>query len=369
MGSVMASSSRGQVTPYAGGRPTESPSALRTAAPVVGKGRSVPERLVFSTVAGGSAYACVVNHETGNGMEVFVRGPAEAALAKRYRPPLAAGRAYPKYPVRWRVAGGFVWGLDVLDQISGQPGWIVQRIPIGDLAARFDADRPRVPPRPGDPWKNLAEDVRRENPYYMSLTFADAVPLNGAYTHSIISDTGPVYYDLLTFSANSCRLFVLWGPTVTVWEYRGKGQELLPGHQPRSETSIVFDWEKMDHLGEWWKVQTINAGFSESFYAFRQGSSYFFATDSGNLYETKATDGEETAAKQVALAAGHPIAALVADVDAGKTFAFTDDSYFEVAKSPRLTKIEGGPVSREGKDSAQLGLEYARVLHKAQGGK
>ena len=158
-----------------------------------------------------------------------------------------------------------------------------------------------------------------------------------------------VRFDLFPTADRQCLLSVLvpgefspaesWvvppcsGPTICVFRYDFHGE-------------ISADPGNHEHwVGIWTLVAKIPSKFVEPFYMFPVGDRYQFISQSGKLYRT---DDDNSRLEREMLT--HPLSesaairALLQDADGQKFYAFTEDSFFEIAERIKFHPFDLGPL-------------------------
>jgi hypothetical protein len=212
-----------------------------------------------------------------------------------------------------------------------------------------------------------------------------------------------VYYDYLPSSGREVRLLVLTNVPPGLkpkpkWGFTGRiGPGDIPDPPPsKEELKKVLKWSFTVHRyrlrsaekdklgwtpGSWSKEGTIAVGFQEGFQVLGLGGDYYFVTDSGKLYRApKPAKGTHRALQEVWADGKRPIAGLVQDVDAGRTFLFCKPAspkdkpvYFEMAPTARprpcdLYAVKVPKYDEEEREGLEMSrwldaVRYARWLH------
>jgi hypothetical protein len=321
-----------------------------------------------------------------------------------------------RYPVTWGWVGGegvVAWPRSALLPPTGPK----------ELPWRESERLPAVPATPLDyirdagamlGGKALGWDARHLYAEKKVRTEDDLRPYREA------ADPGrpQVYYDYLPTSGREVRLLVLTNVPPGLDTKSAKERERLPG---KEELKKILKWsftvyryrprpaEKdkrgstpgtpsaeerrrpaFSHPfltnprwtpGSWSKEGTIAAAFKEGFQALGLGGDYYFVTDSGKLYRApRPAEGTHRALLKVWSDAKRPIAGLVQDVDAGRTFLFCKAAspkdkpvYFEMAPTvkPQPCDLQAVKVPEYDKETREFlemtrwldAVRYARWLH------
>jgi hypothetical protein len=126
-----------------------------------------------------------------------------------------------------------------------------------------------------------------------------------------LSDRRELAYNLLKFDfvpvgEESCLAFVLQEKQMTVY----RADKRLP-----PDRSLPSPWKE---------IESYPTHFQEPFTAYRSGDDHFFVTLGGNLYMApKPAQGKKRLAALNEFDGDRPVAAIITDSDAGKTFVFT----------------------------------------------
>jgi hypothetical protein len=284
--------------------------------------------LLFGIIVGKTAYHCRLPNGK-NGMtpvELLSMGTDGEAEVKTTPLPLFFMRYYKDYPLRWRIAHGFFWAIQVSEPAPAQRGFSLLRIPMSDL--------PRLTERPNiDRSKSLIAAGRGPgtlDPYGVG----GIEPLRSAYFDVDTSGKGEVAFDLIPLAENRCQLYIRTENLVRMFDY-----------------TFTYDKSRHDYAGKWVAEGSMNLEGSGPFWVFARGTSKYFATESGRLIEMKTKAAGESAAVEL-WSTRRPILALVVEADSSKVFAFGKDFRFQVADTIEPVACEALGPGRPSRDHA-----------------
>lgn len=297
------------------------------------------------------------------------------------------------HPLRWRISNGFVWYLARGFPGSASSRWfLLKHWPMtGVLTAaetsrglsRISESESTIAPKD---WGQIVNN-KREPKQQVQLggishldggdgTYATVarrvVPLDAAFYFDWRSPREePVFFDIYPTSAYSCMVFIIVDP-------RDTGSQVIPKSANRQMLAFEYrfkaesvDGGRPSWRGRWELKQNIVCDFKESFYAIPGESTYFFVTQSGNLYGTQ-RDEASGAMKTVLRRADpqEPIRALIRTCDADVTYAFTDANYFQIKENIEPRKFTAGPLGKIDVDSPMPPLRNcAAAIMSARSGK
>jgi len=314
--------------------------------------------LTFGMVDRGRVYACIMDRQNKNKINLLIGDRKNSRPSEKYVLPLSIRWVNTQLFLRWRIAHGYCWGILADEPMPCEVFWQIRRIPMTDMP-RFHADNDLLKSISGKTGKERSDAIKEYSSYMGSLVFTGIRPM---WLANLVSDAKPgtKYYDFLPTSKNSCRLFMLWRSELTIWDYNAdKVGEVWP---PKGAKPYVLDWDKLENVGDWWKIQTVETTLDEPFYGFLHGGTYFFVTDSGRLYTTKKQEKGRTRLEEIRLPNNQQVVGILSEVQGDKTFAFTKDCYFELSLKPQLKKLD--VPNSGGMHTIEAVLDHARAAYK-----
>ncbi len=284
----------------------------------------------------------------GQGIFVVLRGSLEGEtkatahqLPNVYKWNRYVWDGYDVY-LRWQIADGQFWMPQFWPHSSnvGRRMGDLRRLPVAGVAAFLS---------PTDQWpsgKEEVERIQRAIPQVQGVCQLE--PLDAALVEASLHDTGPVHFDFLAGPGNRCSLFILSAKRMSRWDYR-----YTAGQDTRANS------------GEWTWEESWEADWSGPFYAHAAGPSYYFITESGQVYAAKLSS-QGGNGKTKLIWNGRPrLITLVADASDGKAFAFGKDFFFEVKEEVDVRRCEEITVGGTGaEDALRSVIHCGRILHR-----
>ena len=274
-------------------------------------GGAPPGEILFGQIVGGTAYSCRVRPEKNFWSPVELLSGATTGRGEVATTPLPFffAHIHHDYPLRWRIAHGYLWAVQVSEPAPAQRGFELIRIPMTDL--------PRLAPdhenKPGDkPEPRPSADGH--GPGTLSPYGVGGLdPIQSAFIQADFRDTGEVSYDFLPLSAESGRLFLRSNKLLTVYSYR-----------------FNYLKERHDYHWTWVKDGAVKLDGTGPFWAASSADDQILVIESGRILQAKLDASSVGAAKEI-WSDPRPIFALVLNADPPLPFAFGRDFCFPVA--------------------------------------
>jgi hypothetical protein len=300
----------------------------------------------FGLQEGGQVFTCTFYEgndpkRVGNVMLWKANGGDQPQVS-RYHVPVIVTDTYTKYPLRWRVSRDFYWIISVLEFAPRQRAVQLERIPWAGMDAYLaGASGKPTTPAPGDQ-KNANRSSAPEDCGALE-------PLADSLLKMDLNQAKSVYYDLWPVAADRCSFYILSDRSMTVWDYQ-----------------FQYTKSKGVSKAEWQKKETFPVNWAEPFYVHAAGTSLFFVTESGKLYQAKPSKDGSRKVEELWTRPRQPLLALVVDAKSSQAFAFGKDFFFEVKDEVRpspCADVTSGSAKVE--KPLRILLQCAAVLKKS----